>query len=160
LGSPSWGWTTFPGQGYYRAKVAQEKQVQAARVPYSIIRATQFLEFLGPIADANTDGNIVTLPEGLLQPIAADDVAAIIAEVALAAPRNETIDVAGPERAPFAEIIDRYLKAIGDPREAVTSSDARYFGGRIEEKTLVPLGPAHLGRTTMKEWLDRSQTGA
>ena len=154
------GVDNVPGQGYYRAKVAQEKLVQAARIPYSIIRATQFLEFLGPIADANTDGNIVTLPEGLLQPVAADDVAAIVAEVALAAPRRETIDVAGPERAPFVEIIDRYLKAIGDPRKAVASPDARYFGGQIEEKSLVPLGPAHLGQTTMKEWLDRSQAGA
>ena len=102
--------------GYFRAKVAQEKLIVASGIPYTIIRATQFLEFLRGIADSSADGNIVRLPPGLFQPIAADDVAAIVAEVALAAPRNGIVEIAGPERAPFNEIIARYLKAVGDPR--------------------------------------------
>jgi len=108
-----------PGQGYYRAKVAQEKLIEASGIPYTIIRSTRLLEFLGGIADASTDGSVVRLPPGLLQPVAADDVAAAITEVALANPRNGTIEMAGPGRAPFNEIVARYLKAVGDQREAV-----------------------------------------
>src|SRR5215212_3942510 len=104
-----------PENGYFRAKVAQEKLIEASGIPYTIIRATQFMEFLGGIAASATDGNTVRLPPGLFQPIAADDVAAIVADVALAAPRNGTIEIAGPERAPFNEIVARYLKAVGDP---------------------------------------------
>ena len=105
--------------GYFRAKLAQEKPIVASGILYTIIRATQFLEFLGGIADASADGNIVRLPPGLFQPIAADDVAPIVAEVALAAPRGGIVEIAGPERAPFNEIVARYLKAVGDPREVV-----------------------------------------
>src|SRR5258705_263196 len=112
----------------------------------TIIRATQFLEFLGGIAASSADGNVVRLSPGLFQPIAADDVAAVVADVALAAPRSGIVEIAGPERAPFNEIIARYLKAIGDPREVVSDSEARYFGGRVEERSLVPLGAARLGR--------------
>jgi uncharacterized protein YbjT (DUF2867 family) len=147
------GTDRVPGQGYYRAKVAQEKLVEASGIPYTIIRSTQFLEFLGRIADANTDGRVVRLPPGLLQPIAADDVAAFVTEVALANPRNGRIEIAGPERAPFNEIIARYLKAIADPREVVKDSKARYFGGRLEEKSLVPWSEARLGLLNLDEWL-------
>src|SRR3954463_8842138 len=108
-----------PDNGYFRAKVAQEKLIEAAGIPYTIIRSTQFLEFLAGIAASSVDGNVVRLSPGLFQPIAADDVAAIVADVALAVPRNGTVDIAGPERAPFNEIIARYLKAVGDPREVV-----------------------------------------
>ena len=101
--------------GYFRAKVAQERLIVASGIHYTIIRATQFLEFLGGIAASNADGNIVRLPPSLFQPIAADDVAPIVAEVALAAPRNGIVEIAGPERAPFNEIVARYLKAVGDP---------------------------------------------
>jgi uncharacterized protein YbjT (DUF2867 family) len=145
-----------PGQDYYRAKVAQEKLIEASGIPYTIIRSTQFLEFLGRIADASTDGSVVRLPPGVLQPIAADDVAAVVAEVALADPRNGIIEIAGPERAPFNEIIARYLKAVGDPREVVQQPEARYFGGRLEEQSLVPLGEARLGRLHLEEWLRHS----
>ncbi|MEA3069038.1 MAG: hypothetical protein QOD29_484, partial [Alphaproteobacteria bacterium] len=106
-----------PDNGYFRAKVAQEKLIETSGIPYTIIRSTQFLEFLGGIAASSTDGNIVRLSPGLFQPIAADDVAAIVADVALAAPRSGIVDIAGPERAPCSEIIARYLKAVGDPRE-------------------------------------------
>jgi uncharacterized protein YbjT (DUF2867 family) len=149
-----------PDQGYYRAKVAQEKLIEASGIPYTIIRSTQFLEFLGGIADASTDGNVVRLPPGLLQPIAADDVAAVVTEVALANPRNGIIEIAGPERAPFNEIVARYLEAVGDPREVVKDPEARYFGGRLEERSLVPWGEARLGSLNLEEWLRHSRKGA
>jgi uncharacterized protein YbjT (DUF2867 family) len=118
------------------------------------------MEFLGGIADSSADGNIVKLPPVLFQPIAADDVAAIVAEVALAPPRNGVVEIAGPERATFNEIVARYLKAVGDPREVVRDPEARYFGGRVEERSLVPLAEARLGRIGLDEWLRRSQTKA
>jgi uncharacterized protein YbjT (DUF2867 family) len=146
--------------GYFRAKVAQEKLIKASGIPYTIIRATQFLEFLGGIADSSAGGNIVRLPPVLFQPIAADDVAAVVADVALAAPRNGMVEIAGPERAPFNEIVARYLKAVGDPRQVVRDPEARYFGGRVEESSLVPLGEARLGRIGLDEWLRRSRAEA
>jgi uncharacterized protein YbjT (DUF2867 family) len=146
--------------GYFRAKVAQEKLIEASGIPYTIIRSTQFLEFLRGIAAEGTDGNTVRLSPGLFQPIAADDVAPIVAEVALAAPRNGIVEIAGPERAPFNEIVARYLKAVGDPRQVVRDPEARYFGGRVEERSLVPLGEARLGHIGLDEWLRRSQTKA
>jgi len=146
-----------PDNGYFRAKVAQEKLIVASGIPYTIIRATQFLEFFGGIAASSADGNVVRLPPGLFQPIAADDVAPMVAEVALAAPRNGIVEIAGPERAPFDELIARYLKAVGDRREVVRDPDARYWGGRVEERSLVPLGEARLGRIGLEEWLRRSR---
>lgn len=149
-----------PDNGYFRAKVAQEKLVEASGIPYTIVRSTQFLEFLGGIAASSTDGDKVRLSPGLFQPIAADDVAAIIADVALAPPRNGIVEIAGPERAPFNEVVARYLKAVGDPHEVVRDPEARYFGGRVEERSLVPLGEARLGRIGFDEWLRRSHAGA
>jgi uncharacterized protein YbjT (DUF2867 family) len=148
-----------PDNGYFRAKVAQEKLIETSGIPYTIIRATQFLEFLGTIAATSADGNMIRLSPGLFQPIAADDVAAIVADVALAAPRSGIVEIAGPERAPFNEIIARYLKAVGDPREVVSDPEARYWGGRVEERSLVPLGEARLGRIGLDEWLRRSRAG-
>jgi uncharacterized protein YbjT (DUF2867 family) len=149
-----------PDNGYFRAKVAQEKLIEASGIPHTIVRATQFMEFLGAIADAGADGNVVRLSPGLFQPIAADDVAANVADVALAAPRNGIVEIAGPERAPFNDIIARYLKAVGDPRQVVRDPEARYWGGRVEEHSLVPLGEARLGRIGLDEWLRRSRAGA
>jgi uncharacterized protein YbjT (DUF2867 family) len=142
-----------PDQDYFRAKVAQERLIEASGIPYTIIRSTQFLEFLGTIADASTEGRVVRLAPGLFQPIAADDVAAIVAEAALASPRNGIADIAGPERAPMHDIVARYLKALGDPRKVVTDPDARYFGGRLVEDSLVPLGEARLGHLDLEGWL-------
>ena len=142
--------------GYFRAKVAQEKLIEASSIPYTITRATQFLEFLGGIADASAGGNSVRLPPVQFQPIAADDIAPIVAEVALAAPRHGIIEIAGPERAPFNEIVARYLKAVGDPRQVVGDPEARYFGGRVEELSLVPLAEARLGSIGLDEWIRRS----
>jgi uncharacterized protein YbjT (DUF2867 family) len=142
--------------GYFRAKVAQEKLIKASGIPYTIIRSTQFLEFLRAIATSSVDGSMVRISPGLFQPIAADDVAAIVADVALAAPRNGVVEIAGPERAPFNEIIARYLKAVRDPHEVVSDPEARYFGGRVEERSLVPLGEARLGRIGFDEWLRKA----
>src|ERR1700752_2025290 len=149
-----------PDNGYFRAKVAQEKLIEASGIPYAIIRATQFMELLGAIAASSADGNVVRLSPGLFQPIASDDVAAIVADVALAAPASGIVEIAGPERAPFNEIIARYLKAVGDPREVVSDPEARYWGGRVEEHSLVPLGEARLGRIGLDEWLRRPRAGA
>jgi uncharacterized protein YbjT (DUF2867 family) len=149
-----------PDNGYFRAKVAQEKLIETSGIPYTIIRSTQFLEFLGGIAASSADGNIVRISPGLFQPIAADDVAAIVADVALAAPRNGIVEIAGPERAPFNEFVARYLKAVGDPREVVSDPEARYFGSRVEEHSLVPLGEARLGHIGFDEWLRRSPAAA
>jgi len=149
-----------PDNGYFLAKVAQEKLIEASGIPYTIVRSTQFMEFLGAIAASSTEGSTVRLAPGLFQPIAADDVAALTAEVALAAPRNGIVEIAGPERAPFNEIVARYLKAIGDPREVVRDPEARYWGGRVEEHSLVPLGEARLGRIGLDEWCRDSRTKA
>jgi uncharacterized protein YbjT (DUF2867 family) len=146
--------------GYFRAKVAQEKLIEAAGIPYTIVRSTQFMEFLRGIADSSADGNTVKLPPILFQPIAADDVAASVADAALAAPRNGIVEIAGPERAPFNEIVARYLRAVGDSREVVSDPKAQYWGGRVEEHSLVPLGEARLGRIGLDEWLRRSRAGA
>jgi len=149
-----------PDNGYFRAKVAQEKLIETSGIPYTIIRSTQFMEFLGGIAASSTNGSMVRISPGLFQPIAADDVAASVADVALAAPRNGIVEIAGPERAPFNEIIARYLKAVGDPREVVGDPEARYYGGRVEERSLVPLGEARLGRIGLDEWVRRSPAKA
>jgi uncharacterized protein YbjT (DUF2867 family) len=149
-----------PDNGYFRAKVAQEKLIVASGMPYTIIRSTQFMEFLRGIADSSADGNMVRIASGLFQPIAADDVAAFVADVALAPPRSGIVEIAGPECAPFNEIIARYLKAAGDPREVVRDPEARYWGGRVEERSLVPLGEARLGHIGLDEWLRRSQARA
>ncbi|KAG8150329.1 SDR family oxidoreductase [Burkholderia catarinensis] len=149
------GCDRMPENGYFAAKVAQEQAIEAAGVPYTIVRATQFMEFIGGIADFGTEGGTVRIGDGLFQPIAAADVAAILAEVALAAPLNGTVEIAGPGRAPFAQIVAHYLKSVGDARPVVTDPDARYYGGRVEEKSLVPLGDARLGRIGLDQWLER-----
>jgi uncharacterized protein YbjT (DUF2867 family) len=146
--------------GYFRAKVAQEKLIEKAGVPYTIIRATQFMEFIPAIAASSVDGNVIRVSPGLFQPIASDDVAANVADVSLAPPRNGIVEIAGPEREPFNEIIARYLKAVGDTREVVRDPNAKYFGGRVEEHSLVPLGEARLGRIGLDEWIRRSQARA
>ena len=149
-----------PDIGYFRAKVAQEKLIENSGIPYTIIRSTQFLEFLGGIADSSGDGNIVRLPPVLFQPIAADDVAANVADVAVATPRNGIVEIAGSEPGPFNEIVARYVKAIGDPRKVVSDPEARYWGGRLNERSLVPLGKARLGRIGFDEWVRGSQAAA
>lgn len=143
--------------GYFRAKLAQERLIKTSGIPYTIIRATQFFEFLGTIADAGQKHDAIHIATGLFQPIAADDVAAVVAEVALSVPRNGTIEIAGPERSPFDEIIRRYLEIIGDKRPVYADPEARYFGGRVELFSLVPTGEARLGQIALADWVQRKR---
>jgi uncharacterized protein YbjT (DUF2867 family) len=153
------GTDRMPDNGYFRAKLAQERLIGASGIPYTILRSTQFLEFLGGIAGVGGD-DTVRLSRGLFQPIAADDVAAFTAEAALGTPRNGILEIAGPERAPLADIVARYLAAMGDPRRVVSDAGARYFGGVVEELSLVPLGEARLGGIRLDDWLHRSRAPA
>ena len=145
-----------PENGYFRAKIAQERLIETSGIPYTIVRATQFMEFVAAIVAASDAGaDTVRMPSGLFQPIAADNVAAFVADAALAAPVKGIVEIAGPERAPMAGMVARYLKAVGDPREVVSDSDAQYFGSLVEEFSLVPLGDARLGAIGFDEWLRR-----
>jgi uncharacterized protein YbjT (DUF2867 family) len=154
------GTDRMPDNGYFRAKLAQEKLIEASGIPYTIVRSTQFMEFFSAIAASAAAGNTVRISPGLFQPIAADDVAAVVAEVAVGAPQNGIIEIAGPERAPFSDMVARYLKAVGNPREVVSDPEARYFGGRVEKFSLVPLGEARHGRIGFADWLHRSRVPA
>lgn len=151
------GTDRMPDNGYFRAKVAQEQLIADSGLPYTIVRSTQFLEFLGGIADAGMVDGKVHLASGQFQPIASDDVAALVAEVAQNAAHNGIVDIAGPERAPMSELIARYLRALGDARAVVADPEARYFGGRVGELSLVPTGEARLGRIGLDEFLRRAQ---
>jgi uncharacterized protein YbjT (DUF2867 family) len=144
-----------PDNGYFRAKVVQEELIEGSGIPFTVIRSTQFMEFLGSIADAGQKDGAIRIATGLFQPIAADDVAAAVADTALAAPRNGTIDIAGPERAPFDEIVKSYLRMIGDDRPVHADPEALYFGGRVEQLSLVPTGQAQLGRIKLADWVKR-----
>lgn len=143
----------IPDSGYMRAKVAQEHLIEAGPVPYTIVRATQFLEFAGPIAGGATQGDKVYLPPALMQPIASDDVAAALAEVAVAPPAGGRVEIAGPERYGQDEFVRRYLAAEQDGRQVVTDPQARYFGALLEETSLVPLGAARLGKISLADLL-------
>lgn len=144
--------------GYFRAKVAQEDLIRRSSIPYSIVRATQFFEFIKGIADFATDGNKVRLPSALIQPMAADDVAGAIGRVALGSPVNGTVEVGGPEKFRLNEIVRRDLAARKDPREVVADPSARYYGIAVSERTLVPGDDARLGETRFETWL-RQSTG-
>lgn len=144
-----------PDNGYFRAKVVQEDLIRGAGIPYTVVRSTQFMEFLGSIADAGQTDGAINIATGLFQPIAADDVAAIVADSAIAAPRNGTIEIAGPEKAPFDEIIRSYLRMMGDDRPVHAEPGARYFGGKVERLSLVPTGEARLGRIKLADWVRR-----
>jgi uncharacterized protein YbjT (DUF2867 family) len=144
--------------GYFRAKIAQEKLITESSIPYSIVRATQFFEFVNDIADAATDGNRVRVAPVLIQPMAADDVASAVARIALSAPVNGTVEAAGPERFRLDELIQRGLSARNDPREAVADPQARYFGAKLSERTLLPGDDARLGETRFEQWLSQPTT--
>jgi len=141
--------------GYFRAKIAQEKLIQRSSIPYSIVHATQFFEFVKSIAAAATVGNQVRLPPVLIQPMAANDVADAVLNVAVGAPVNGIVEVAGPEAFHFDELIREGLRAQNDPREVVVDPDARYFGATVTERTLVPGDNAQLGTTRFEEWLSQ-----
>jgi uncharacterized protein YbjT (DUF2867 family) len=146
----------IPDSGYMRAKVAQEKLIQSAGVPYTILRATQFFEFIGTIiAQSTTAEQTVRVPSAFFQPILSDDVVAALVKVTVGTPINGIIDLAGPDRFRFDDLVRDFLSAIRDQRQVVTDRDARYFGAELNEQSLVPIGDAQMGATRFKDWLER-----
>ena len=150
------GTERIPDSPYLRAKSAQERLIKGGGIPYSIVHATQFFEFVKRIADEATDGTTVRLPPVLIQPMAADDVARAIGRIAVGAPVNGTVEVAGPEQFRFDELIRQGLRARNDTREVVLDPHARYFGAELAERSLVPAGDARLGAIGFWDWLTRS----
>jgi uncharacterized protein YbjT (DUF2867 family) len=143
--------------GYMRAKVAQERLIQGGKVPYTIVRATQFFEFLGGIAGSGADGGTVRVPDAPMQPLAADDVAAALADVAVAPPANATLELAGPEAKSIAAFVGRALVAGGDTRTVVADPQARYYGAALDARGLTPDGAnPRIGPTRLEQWLNRS----
>ena len=152
------GTDRLPSSGYFRAKLAQEKLIAASPIPYTIVRATQFLEFLGAIAGSATEGQTVRLPSALFQPIFSGDVSDALTRVAVASPRNGVVDLAGPVALGMDEFVRRYLKTQNDPRTVSTDESAPYFGAPLMTRSLVPLGDSLQGSTTLEAWLARSAT--
>lgn len=146
----------LPDSGYLRAKVAQEELIKASGIPYTIIRSTQFFEFLGGIAQSATDGQTVRLSPAHLQPVASDDVAALVTKVATMAPANGVIELAGPERIGLDDLVRRYLAAKHDTRRVVADIHARYFGTELNDKSLTPGDNPHIGATSFETWLSQS----
>jgi uncharacterized protein YbjT (DUF2867 family) len=146
--------------GYMRAKVAQEKAIESSGIPHTIVRATQFFEFIGSLADAGTKGGTVRLSNVLMQPIAADDIADAVAKIALRAPKNGYINVAGPERRQLDDLARELFKARNDPRQIVTDPSLGYFGGQVPENALVPDHDELLGTVRFSDWLAHSQAEA
>jgi len=142
--------------GYFRAKIAQEELIKASAIPYSIVRATQFFEFVKGIADFSTEGNKVRLPTALIQPMAADDVASAVGRIALGSPANGTVEVGGPEQFRLDELVRQGLAARKDPREVVADPHALYYGVKVSERTLLPGDDVQLGETRFETWLARS----
>lgn len=141
--------------GYFRGKIAQEALIRGAGIPYTIVRSTQFLEFLGAIVQSAGDSDTLCITPALIQPIASDDVADAVADAALAAPVNGIVDIAGPERFQMSDLVQRYLKATGATKTAAADPDARYFGAELQEGTLVPEGEARLGHISFSDWMHR-----
>lgn len=146
----------LPDSGYLRAKVAQENVIKTSGIPFTIVRSCQFFEFAKGLVQSATVGQTVRLSPALMQPIAADDVAAAVTDVALAEPSNGTIEIAGPERIRMDELARRFLSTTRDPRQVITDPHARYFGTELNDQSLVPAGKARLGPTRFEEWLSRS----
>jgi uncharacterized protein YbjT (DUF2867 family) len=150
------GTDRLAGSGYFRAKIAQESLIRSSSVPYSIVHATQFFEFIKSIADAATVGGTVRLAPVLIQPMAADDVAKAVERVAVGSPLNGTVEVAGPQQFRLDELIREGLRARHDAREVVSDPEARYFGAKLAERTLLPGDGARIGETRFEAWLDQA----
>lgn len=146
--------------GYFRAKLAQEHLIEESPIPYSILHSTQFFEFLGSIADEDTVGHTVRVSPALFQPIAAEDVAAALATIAVSPPVNGMVEVAGPDRVSMAELVKRYLSKTGDPRQVVADSNARYYGLLLNDQSLTPGANPRLGSTTFDDWFSTSKPRA
>ncbi len=148
----------LPESGYLRAKVAQEKLIEASKIPFTILRSTQFFEFVGGIIQSAAKDNEIRLSPALLQPIASDDVAAALAELTVGRPVNGIVEVGGPEKIPLDAIVRRYLAAKGDKRQVIADVHARYFGTELNDKSLTPADRARLGAVGFEDWLSRSTT--
>ena len=146
----------LPENGYFRAKVAQENLIKASSIPYTILRATQFFEFVGGIAQSAAVGEEICLSPALIQPLASDDVVAALTEVTLQTPVNGTLEVAGPEAMPLDELVRRFLRATGDSRKIVPDVHARYFGAVLDDQSLTPGKHPRLGAICFEDWLARS----
>jgi uncharacterized protein YbjT (DUF2867 family) len=144
--------------GYFRAKMMQENLIKASKLPYTIVRSTQFFEFLAGIAQSGTVGNEIRLSPAHVQPISSDDIAAIVSDTALAQPINGTFDAAGPEKVGLADLMKRYLSAIGDKRVVIADANAAYYGAQLNDQSLTPTGGARLGATGLAAWLSKSQS--
>lgn len=144
------------GSGYFRGKMAQEQLIEAAGIPYTILRATQFFEFMGGIAQAATEGDTIRLSPALVQPIAADDVAAALAEIAVAPAINGMVEVAGPERRPLTDLVQRFLTAKQDRRTIVPDVHAGYFGVELDDRSLTPGANPRVAPTRFADWLSRA----
>ena len=142
--------------GYFRAKLAQENLIKASSIPFTIVRATQFFEFVGGIAQFATEGATVRLPSALMQPIVSDDVAAALADIALGEPINGMVELAGPEPIRQDELVRQFLSATGDARKVITDVHARYYGIEVNDQSLVPGDNPRLGPTRFEDWLSRS----
>jgi len=142
--------------GYFPAKIAQEKLIKTSGIPYTILRATQFFEFVGAIVQSGTDGDVIRLSPALLQPIASDDVAAALADLAVAPPVNGMVEVAGPEPLPLDKLARQFLAANGDSRQVIADVHARYFGAAINDRSLTPGEHPRLGPTRFEDWLSHS----
>jgi uncharacterized protein YbjT (DUF2867 family) len=152
------GCDRLPDNGYFRAKVAQEALIKASKIPYTILRATQFFEFIGGIIDTSTDGGTARLSPALIQPIAADDVSAVLADLAAGAPINGTVEVGGPDRFPLDELGRKFLAARGDKRQIIADVHARYFGSELDDRSLVTGAHARIAPTRLQNWLARAAT--
>ncbi|MBD8092545.1 SDR family oxidoreductase [Pseudomonas fluorescens] len=146
----------LPESGYMRAKLAQEKLIKASGIPYTIVHSTQFMEFLGGIAQSGTVGDVVHLSPAYVQPIASDDVAETMAGVAIAAPINGVLEISGPERLRLSDLVARYLKSMGDTRKVVADPEATYFGARLADNSLVSDENPRLGRIAFEQWFASS----
>ena len=154
------GTDRLSASGYFRAKIAQEKLITSSAIPYSIVHATQFFEFIKSIAQAATEGDTVRLAPVLIQPMAADDVAAAVGKVSVGAPLNGIVEVAGPEQFRLDELVRQGLSARNDPRQVVADPHTAYFGAELGERTLLPGDGVQLGATRFEDWLNQSATAA
>lgn len=149
-----------PDSGYLRAKSAQENLIKASKIPYTILQSTQFFEFVGAIVQSAVDGDAIRLSPALLQPVASDDVAAALADIAVGAPVNGTLEIGGPEKIPLDAIGRQYLAAKDDKRQVIADARARYFGTELNDKSLTPGDRPHLGSIRFEDWLSRSSAHA
>jgi uncharacterized protein YbjT (DUF2867 family) len=146
----------LPQSGYFRAKVAQEELIKASKIPYTILRSTQFFEFIEGIVNSGVDGDTIRLSPALIQPVAADDVSAVLADLAVGAPVNGVVEVAGPDRFPLDELARKFLAARHDKRQVIADVHARYFGNELNDRSLVAGDDSRIGSTRFHNWLSRS----